>query len=92
MDKGESVSQYVALAVEVIDQSGLSYKLGPMGTSIEGEWRQVMEVVNQCYERLAQDCNRITCTVHMDYRRGHSGRLEAKVRAVESRLGRKLPG
>src|SRR5512146_1195748 len=67
MDKGESVSPYVARALDIVDRSGLPYKLGPLGTCIEGEWAEVMAVIQKCYEALATDCNRITCTVKMDW-------------------------
>lgn len=90
MDKGESVGQYVAKALDVIDRSGLPYKLGPLGTCIEGEWHEVMAVVEECYEVLAADCHRISCTVKMDWRKGAAGRLEAKVASVEQKLGRTL--
>ena len=90
MDKGESVGTYVARALDIVDRSGLAYKLGPLGTCIEGEWPAVMAVIQQCYEELAKDSNRIACTVKMDWRRGQSGRLESKVRTVEEVVGRKL--
>jgi len=87
MDKGESVSTYVARAVALIKDSGLAYRMGPMGTSIEGDWNPVMDVVRQCFEALRCDCNRITMTIKVDYRRGTSGRLQAKIASV----ARKLP-
>jgi uncharacterized protein (TIGR00106 family) len=90
MDKGESVGKYVARALDIVDRSGLAYKLGPLGTCIEGEWPAVMAVIQQCYEELAKDSNRIACTVKMDWRRGQSGRLESKVQKVEEVVGRKL--
>jgi uncharacterized protein (TIGR00106 family) len=90
MDKGESVGKYVARALDIVDRSGLPYKLGPLGTCIEGEWPAVMAVIQQCYEELAKDSNRIACTVKMDWRRGQSGRLESKVQSVEQSLGRPL--
>jgi uncharacterized protein (TIGR00106 family) len=90
MDKGVSVSPYVARAIDVIDRSGLSYKLGPLGTCIEGEWQDVMAVIQKCYEALATDCDRISCTVKMDWRRGASGRIEAKVESVRQKLGRDI--
>jgi uncharacterized protein (TIGR00106 family) len=90
MDKGESVGKYVARALDIIDRSGLPYKLGPLGTCIEGEWPAVMAVIQQCYEELAKDSNRIACTVKMDWRRGQSGRLESKMQSVEQALGRPL--
>jgi uncharacterized protein (TIGR00106 family) len=90
MDKGESVGQYVAQALEIVDQSGLPYKLGPLGTCIEGEWPEVMAVIQRCYEALAKDSNRIACTLKMDWRRGRKGALDSKVQSVEKHLGRKL--
>src|SRR6476660_8447875 len=90
MDKGESVGKYVARALDVIDRSGLPYKLGPLGTCIEGEWEEGMAVIQKCYEELAKDCHRISCTVKMDWRKGQSGRLEGKVASVEKALGREL--
>lgn len=90
MDKGESVGAYVARALDIVDRSGLPYKLGPLGTCIEGEWHEVMAVIGKCYEALAADSNRIACTVKIDYRKGRKGRLEAKVKSVEETLGRKL--
>lgn len=90
MDKGESVGPYVARALDIVDRSGLPYKLGPLGTCIEGDWPDVMHVIQACYEELAKDSNRISCTLKMDWRRGQSGRLETKVESVEQLLGRKL--
>lgn len=90
MDKGESVGAYVARALDIVDRSGLPYKLGPLGTCIEGEWPEVMAVIQKCYEELAKDSNRISCTVKMDWRRGQEGRLDAKVRSVQEKVGRPL--
>ena len=90
MDKGESVGAYVARCLDIVDRSGLPYKLGPLGTCVEGEWDQVMAVISQCQQALAKDCNRISCTVKMDWRKGQVGRLDGKVRSVEEKLGRKL--
>ena len=49
-----------------------------------------MKVIEQCYEALAKDSNRIACTVKMDWRKGQKGRLESKVASVEKTVGRKL--
>src|SRR3954468_1227150 len=90
MDKGESVSPWVAKVLDVIDRSGLPYQLGPLGTCIEGEWDAVMAVVKQCFDTLAADSNRVAVTMKMDWRRGRSGSLQGKVASVEEKLGRKL--
>jgi len=90
LGKGESVAPYVARCLEVVAASGLDYRLHAMGTTLEGEWEQVFAVVQRCYEALRPDCDRITCSLKVDYRAGHRGRLESKVRHVEELLGRKL--
>ena len=86
LDKGESVSQYVARAVRIIKDSGLPHKLGPMGTSIEGEWEEVMMAVTRCFEKLTEDCDRIYFVITGDYRKKGKDRLKAKVVSVEEKL------
>jgi uncharacterized protein (TIGR00106 family) len=87
MDKGQSVSSYVARAVGIIASSGIAYSMGPMGTSMEGEWDEVMGVVTRCFEELRQECERVYMVIKVDYRRGAPGRLDAKVASVEEKLG-----
>ena len=86
MDKGESLSPYVARAIKVINESGLPHKLHPMGSCIEGEWEEVMAVVNKCFEVLKPDCNRININFKADYRKSEPGRMERKIASVESKL------
>ena len=90
LGKGESVGKYVARSLEIIDKSGVDYRLNPMGTVLEGEWDEVMAVVKQCYERMRKDCNRISCSIKIDYRKGATGRLDSKVASVQNRLKRTL--
>ncbi len=90
MGKGESVAAYVARCLEIVDASGVDYELHAMGTILEGEWNQVMDVVNRCFEALREDCDRITCTMKIDYRKGPGGRLQSKVRHVQQLVARPL--
>jgi uncharacterized protein (TIGR00106 family) len=90
MDKGESVSPYVSRSLDIISNSGVPYRLGPMGTCLEGEWDEVMGVIKQCLDKMSSDCDRITCSIKIDYRKGKSGRLESKMASVEAKLGKKL--
>jgi len=85
-DKGESVSPYVSRIIRIIRDSGLPYRFGPMGTSIEGEWEEVMGLLTRCFEELKKDSNRIYMTMKVDYRRGEGGRIESKIRSVQSKL------
>lgn len=90
LGKGESVGKYVSRSLDLIDKSGVDYRLNPMGTVLEGEWDDVFGVVRKCYDRMKKDCGRISCTIKVDYRRGHKGRLAGKVASVEKTLKRKL--
>jgi uncharacterized protein (TIGR00106 family) len=86
LDKGESLSAYVARALNLIQESGLPYELNPMGTCVEGEWTEVMNVVDQCFQELQKDCSRISLALKADYRKGPPGRLKGKVESVKEKL------
>ncbi len=90
MDKGESVSPYVARILKIIDQSGVPYRVGPMGTCIEGQWDEVFGLISRCYQNMREDCQRIVCTIKVDAREGKDNRLDAKVKKVEELVGRAL--
>ncbi len=86
MDKGESVSRHVARAVQIIRDSGMPYELNPMGTCVEGEWGEVMRLVDRCFQEIQNDSNRIYLTLKADYRKGSSDRLRRKVASVQEKL------
>lgn len=86
VDKGESVSAFVARAVKVIRESGLPHRIGPMGTTIEGEWEEAIGLVGRCLEELKKDCNRVYMTLKVDYRPGPGGRIETKVKSLGDKL------
>ena len=90
MDKGVSVSNYVAQNLEIVVNSGIPYRLGPMGTCLEGDWDDVMAVIEKCYRTMAEDCERISCSIKIDARAGETGRLTSKTSKIEEILGRKL--
>ena len=90
LGKGESVGPYEARCLEVVAASGLDYRLHAMGTVLEGEWDQVFGVVRRCFEALRPDCDRISCIIKVDYRKGPAGRLDAKVTRVQELVGRPL--
>jgi uncharacterized protein (TIGR00106 family) len=86
LDKGVSLSPYVARAVQIIEKSGLNHHFGPMGTCIEGDWDEVMQTVTECFHDLAQESSRISISLKIDYRHGLSGRLQSKVSSVQEKL------
>lgn len=89
-DKGESVSNYVSQVLDIIDKSGITYQLTPMGTILEGSWQEVMDVISQCFYTLERQCNRITTIMKIDYRRGNESRMKSKISKLENILNKKL--
>lgn len=88
LDKGESLSSYVARSIEIIRESGLPYEFRAMGTSIEAEsFDAAMAVVKQCFEAMQRDCGRVSLALKADYRRGPGGRIRKKVDSVLAKIG-----
>ena len=85
-----SVHDAVAAAVRIVRESGLPHRTSSMFTEIEGEWDEVMEVVTRCFNRMKQDCTRVSVSIKIDYRRGKKGRIESKIASVEKHLNRPL--
>ncbi len=86
LDKGEHLSSYVARAVRIIKESELPYQLSAMGTTIEGEYSNVMDVVQRCFEALSTDCDRILVNMKLDYKKDKKGLISSKVESVERKL------
>jgi uncharacterized protein (TIGR00106 family) len=82
-----SVADEVTEAVRVVRDSGLPNRTDAMFTTIEGEWDDVMPVVRRAVEAVLQRSERVSLVLKADIRPGTTGALDAKVRAVEERLG-----
>ena len=88
--KGEGLSQYVSQIIEMIDESGLEYRLNPMGTVVEGEWDEVLDLIQRCHQRMRQFSARVITTISIDDREGAVGRITGKIESVEKALGREI--
>lgn len=89
-DKGESVSHYVAQIIDHIDRSGITYRLTPMGTILEGSWDEVFGVIADCFKILEPQSNRISTIIKVDYRKGDESRMTSKVAKVKNILQREI--
>jgi uncharacterized protein (TIGR00106 family) len=87
LDKGISLSPYVAHAVEVLVASGLNYHVHAMGTVVEGEWDVVFGIIKRCHERMRTESARVITNISVDDRQGATNRLEGKRKSVEEILG-----
>jgi uncharacterized protein (TIGR00106 family) len=84
---GESVGDLVAEAVRIVRESGLPNETNAMFTNIEGEWDEVMAVIERCVEKVAESAPRVSIVVKIDVVSDDpGGRLETKVQSVERRL------
>lgn len=90
LGKGESVSQYVAECLRIVESSGLNYRINPMATVLEGEYDQVMSVIRSCHLRVMEMAPRVITTVKIDDRKGRQDMLETKIKSVENKLGKEL--
>lgn len=88
LGKSRGMSGDVARVVELIDNSGLPYQLTCMGTMIEGEWEEVIELIGRCRRVLLEKHDRIYLLLKADELKGRTGRLQGKVKSVEEKLGR----
>ena len=90
-EKTQSKSAFVARVLDIVDQSGLPYRLTPMGTIIEAPTvAEALAVIDEAYRELQRDCGRVYSSIKIDWREGPMGRLDKKTNAVEEKLGRKL--
>ncbi len=80
----------VAQVLELVEQSGLDYRVGAMQTTVEGDTDAVMALVMACHNRMRDLAPRVLTHITLDDRPGATGRLEGKVRSVEEVLGRSL--
>jgi uncharacterized protein (TIGR00106 family) len=90
LDKGSSFSKYVAQAMSIIEDSGLEYRMNPMGTVVEGEWDDLLKLLTECYRFLEKQSDRISITAKFDSRKGVTGALETKIKSVEEKAGRRF--
>lgn len=87
---GEELSGPVAEVVDIVDRSGLPYRLTAMGTIVEGEWDEVLALIKECHRTMRRRAGRVLTHIAIDDRDKALDRLQGKVEAVEKVLGREL--
>ncbi len=87
---GSSIGDKLAEVLKIVDESGLPYKVNPMGTVIEGEWDEIMRLIKKCHKAVMKTGERAITTITIDDRKGKPNRIEEKVKSIEKRLGKTL--
>ena len=88
--KSPTVSPYVARAVRVLENArDVKYKLTAMGTIIEGDLENLLELVKKMHRTVldADGVMRVVTIIRIDERRDKAASMSSKVEAVKKKLG-----
>ena len=87
-----SLSLLLAEVARLIDSSGLDYRVGSMGTVVEGDWDRIMVLAKQCHQAMLASAGRVMTTIRIDDRKDQPGvgRLTQKVQSLEAKVGKPL--
>jgi uncharacterized protein (TIGR00106 family) len=83
---GEGVGEIVAEAVRVVRASGLPNQTDSMFTTIEGDWDEVMAVVKDAVDAVAERAPRVSLVLKADIRPRVTDGLTSKVETIERYL------
>jgi uncharacterized protein (TIGR00106 family) len=86
----ESLSEHVAEALRIIDDSELPYLLTPGATCIEGEWDDVMDVIRKCHENARDSSSYVITNIRVSDEAGADNKLVEDVSSVEAKVGKPL--
>lgn len=82
-----SVSTYVADCVRVLKKERVKYELTSMGTNMEGNLRDLIQVAMKMHQTpFKKGALRVLTTIKIDDRRDKIGTLAGKKKAVQMKL------
>lgn len=87
---GSSIGDQIARVLKIVDASGLPYRINPMGTVVEGEWDDIMQLIRNCHETVLKTGERVVTSISIDDRKGKANRIEEKIKSIERRIGKSL--
>jgi len=80
---GASISKHVAHCLDILEESGLSYELCPMGTVIEGDLVDILDAIRAMHEgTFGGEVVRVLTTIKVDDRRDKELTMDGKRAAV----------
>lgn len=86
---GESLSEHIAKVVDIIDRSGVQYKLGPMGTTFQAaSVAEAFALLERCIDTLEKAAPRLVTSIKIDSAKREMGGLDERLARVASKLGR----
>ena len=86
---GVSLSEYVVACEHVFHDAGLTPRLHPYGTTIEGDWDAVFAALKRCHEVVhGMGAPRIFTVIKAGTRTDRLQTMEDKLRSVTDKMGR----
>ena len=84
-ESGKGIREYVALALDVLDELGIRYQLTPMATNMEGDVATICKALALIHERAHErGAARVGSLLKIDDRIDVPQTLESKVEHVEA--------
>lgn len=70
----------VARVRDILKETGLEFEVGPMGTTVVGQWKEVMDAIGRCHEAVSGRHERVLTSITID---DHPNRPQSIRQAVE---------
>jgi uncharacterized protein (TIGR00106 family) len=86
---GPELKEKIAEMIRIVDESGITYRLGPMETTIEGEEYQIIQLIMKCHNKMKEYSPRVMTHIAIDDFEGRTGRISGKVNDVMKILVKK---
>lgn len=83
---GEHLSETVARCTRIVRDSNLKNELHAMGTLLEGDLDESLDVVKRCLNEVIKDAPRATASIRIDLRADGKTDIGQRVAAVEAKL------
>lgn len=86
-----SASKHIANALKVLEKENVKYELTSMGTIIEGDLGEILEIARKMHEAVfeSEEVLRVLTTIKIDDRRDKPLSMEGKIKSVKEKLGKK---
>ncbi|MGH7959824.1 MAG: MTH1187 family thiamine-binding protein [Opitutaceae bacterium] len=84
------ISDELAEVLKIIEESGLPFELTPSSTCIEGNWAEVMPLIQLCHERVRARCPHVITSIKVEDDGQTSNKLTSNIASVEEKLGHSL--
>jgi uncharacterized protein (TIGR00106 family) len=87
MGVGTSVSAYVAVCQEILEEAGLEYRLHAYGTNVEGSWDAVFAAIKTCHTRIHDlGAPRVSTSIKVGTRTDRTTSISEKIKSVQNKL------